>query len=177
MWYGGYLRPPKANNRNVLRPYTEAMKKLLKKGYRAKKRPSGHEITDKFNQDNNGSIPPNLLELGNNDSNSNYMRECKKNGIKPHPARFPRKFPEFFIKFLTDTGNLVIDPFAGSNTTGYVSEYLERQWLAFEIEESYIQASHFRFGLDSYHYHIADHDTDVESQLKLFSSSDNYDDS
>ena len=177
VWWLSRTEYPKANNRNVLRPYTEAMKKLLKKGYRAKKRPSGHDITHKFSQNNNGSIPPNLLELGNNDSNSNYMRECKKNGINPHPARFPRKFPEFFIKFLTDTGNLVVDPFAGSNTTGYVSEYLGRQWLAFEIEESYIQASHFRFGLDSYHHEIADDDKDAESQLKLFSGSDNYGDS
>ncbi len=177
VWWLSKTEYPKANNRNVLCPYTEAMKQLLKKGYRPQKRPSGHDITHKFNQDNNGSIPPNLLELGNNDSNSNYMRECKKNGIKPHPARFPRKFPEFFIKFLTDTGNLVVDPFAGSNTTGYVSEYLERQWLAFEIEESYIRASHFRFELDLYHYDVADYDTDVEPQLKLFSASEDYGDS
>ncbi len=177
VWWLSKTEYPKANNRNVLNPYTEAMKKLLKKGYRATKRPSGHEITHKFNQDNNGSIPPNLLELGNNDSNSNYMRECKKNGIKPHPARFPRKFPEFFIKFLTDLEDLVVDPFAGSNTTGYASEYLKRRWLAFEIEESYIQASHFRFGLDSYQYDVEDRDTDMEAQLRLYSSSEDYGDS
>ena len=105
------------------------------------------------------------------------MRECKKNGIKPHPARFPRKFPEFFIKFLTDLGDLVVDPFAGSNTTGYVSEYLERQWLAFEIEESYIQASHFRFGLDSYHSDFEDRDKDTGAQLRLYSASEDYGDS
>lgn len=177
VWWLSKSEYPKANNRNVLNPYTEAMKKLLKKGYRATKRPSGHEITHKFNQDNNGSIPPNLLELGNNDSNSNYMRECKKNGIKPHPARFPRKFPEFFIKFLTDVRDLVVDPFAGSNTTGYVSEYLERQWLAFEIEKSYIQASHFRFGLDSYQYDCEDRDREMGTQLRLYSSSEDYGDS
>lgn len=145
VWWLSKTEYPKANNRNVLRPYTEAMKRLLERGYRAKKRPSGHDITHKFNRDNNGAIPPNLLELGNNDSNSAYMKRCQEYGIKPHPARFPKKFPEFFIKFLTNENDLVLDPFAGSNTTGYVAENLQRQWLAFELEESYLHASSFRF--------------------------------
>lgn len=145
VWWLSKGEYPKANNRNVLKPYTEAMKRLLERGYRAKKRPSGHDITPKFSRNNNGAIPPNLLELGNNDSNSNYMKRCQENGIKPHPARFPKKFPEFFIKFLTDEGDLILDPFAGSNTTGYIAENLHRKWLAFELEESYLRASLFRF--------------------------------
>jgi len=65
--------------------------------------------------------------------------------MKPHPARFPHGLPEFFIKFLTDPGDLVIDPFAGSNITGEVAERLQRRWLAFEIVEEYLEASKFRF--------------------------------
>jgi len=145
VWWLSKTEYPKANNRKVLRPYTEAMKRLLERGYRAKKRPSGHDITHKFNRDNNGAIPPNLLELGNNDSNSTYMKRCQEYGIKPHPARFPKKFPEFFLKFLTDENDLVLDPFAGSNTTGYVAENLCRKWLAFELDESYLRTSAFRF--------------------------------
>jgi site-specific DNA-methyltransferase (cytosine-N4-specific) len=145
VWWLSKSEYPKANNRNVLRPYTEAMKQLLQNGYRAKKRPSGHNITPKFSRENEGAIPPNLLELGNNDSNSSYMRRCNEAGIKPHPARFPKQFAEFFIKFLTDEGDLVLDPFAGSNTTGYVAEALARQWLAFELNEPYLEGSRFRF--------------------------------
>lgn len=136
---------PKANNRNVLKPYTKAMEQLLKKGYKAKMRPSGHDITGKFQKDNNGSIPPNLLEMGNNDSNSEYMKKCNEAGIKPHPARFPRKFAEFFISFLTNESDLVFDPFAGSNTTGSVAENMNRRWLAFELKEDYLKGSKFRF--------------------------------
>ncbi|MGI8669653.1 MAG: DNA methyltransferase, partial [Aridibacter sp.] len=88
VWWLSKSEYPKANNRNVLRPYTKAMKNLLKNGYKAKMRPSGHNITKKFNKDNKGAIPPNLLELGNNDSNSQYMKGCKEAGIKPHPAKF-----------------------------------------------------------------------------------------
>jgi site-specific DNA-methyltransferase (cytosine-N4-specific) len=145
VWWLSKTEYPKANNRNVLRPYTPAMKSLLKKGYRAKMRPSGHNITHKFSRDNEGAIPPNLLELGNNDSNSGYMKGCAEVGIKPHPAKFPKKFAEFFINFLTNEADLVLDPFAGSNTTGYAASLLNRQWLAFEVVESYLAGSRFRF--------------------------------
>ena len=145
VWWLSKTEYPKANNRNVLRPYTQAMIKLLENGYKAKKRPSGHDITEKFSRDNKGAIPPNLLELGNNDSNSFYMRKCQEMEIKPHPAKFPSRFAEFFIKFLTDGDDVVLDPFAGSNTTGYVAQILNRRWIAFEIVESYLEASRFRF--------------------------------
>ena len=121
------------------------MKKLLENGYKAKLRPSGHDISENFSKDNKGAIPPNLLELANTDSNSAYLRECRKHGTKPHPARFPHGLPEFFIKFLTEPGDLVVDPFAGSNITGEVAERLGRRWLAFEIVEEYLQVSMFRF--------------------------------
>jgi site-specific DNA-methyltransferase (cytosine-N4-specific) len=148
VWWLSKTEYPKADNRQVLKPYTNAMKSLLKNGYKAKLRPSGHNITEKFNKDHGGAIPPNILELGNNESNSDYMLRCKEKGMKPHPARFPKRFAEFFIKFLTDKGDIVFEPFAGSNTTGYVAEILERKWISCEITESYIQNSILRFMVD-----------------------------
>lgn len=145
VWWLSVTENPKADNRNVLRPYSESMKQLLKNGYKPKLRPSGHDISHKFSKDNNGAIPPNLLELANTESNSGYLRRCKDQGIKPHPARFPASFAEFFIKLTTEKNDLILDPFAGSNTTGFVAEYLQRQWLAFELEESYLQGSICRF--------------------------------
>jgi site-specific DNA-methyltransferase (cytosine-N4-specific) len=145
VWWLSKTEFPKADNKKILRPYTDAMKSLLKNGYKAKLRPSGHNITEKFNKDHGGAIPPNVLELGNNESNSDYMLRCKENGEKPHPARFPRRFAEFFINFLTDRGDIVFDPFSGSNTTGYVAETLERKWISCEVTESYIKNSKLRF--------------------------------
>jgi DNA modification methylase len=145
VWWLSKTEQPKASNRNVLKPYSEAMKYLLKKGYKSKLRPSGHDISDKFINDNGGSIPPNLLEIANTESNSYYMRKCKELGLKPHPARFPKDFADFFIKFLTDEGDIVIDPFAGSNTTGSSAESLKRHWTSFELNESYIKGSILRF--------------------------------
>ncbi len=136
---------PKANNRNVLAEYSDDMRRLIERGYRAKERPSGHNITHKFQKDLGGSIPANLIEAGNNDSNGSYMTRCKEAGIKPHPARFPATLPDFFVRLLTDEGDVVVDPFAGSNTTGRVAEDRQRRWLGFDLDHGYVSASRFRF--------------------------------
>ena len=73
------------------------------------------------------------------------MGACKAIGIKGHPARFPSKLPEFFIRLLTDPGDLVVDIFAGSNTTGMVAEHEGRRWLSFELSRDYAAASVLRF--------------------------------
>ena len=145
IWWLSKTAYPKASNWRVLKPYSDSMKKLLMKGYKAKLRPSGHDISEKFSKAHKGAIPPNLLSLANTDSNSAYLRECRQRGIKPHPARFPHGLPEFFILFLTEPGDLVVDPFAGSNVTGEVAERLARRWLAFELVEEYLEASKLRF--------------------------------
>lgn len=147
-----------ADNRRVLAPYSDSMKSLLKNGYKPALRPSGHNISDKFQVDNGGAIPPNLLQMStreetptdvlsfsNTDSQSHYLRRCKEEAIKPHPARFPQALPEFFLKFLTQPGDLVIDTFAGSNVTGAAAERLGRQWISIELDPSYVAGSQFRF--------------------------------
>lgn len=145
VWWLSKTENPKADNRNVLKPYSESMKGLLRNGYKAKMRPSGHDISNKFSTDNGGAIPPNLLELANTESNSYYMKRCKELGLRPHPARFPKDFADFFIKFATDEGDVVLDPFAGSNTTGISAENLNRRWVAIEITEPYLMGSRIRF--------------------------------
>lgn len=145
VWWLSKTENPKSDNRQVLKPYSDSMKALLKNGYKAQLRPSGHDISDKFSTDNGGAIPPNLLELANTESNSYYMKRCKELGVKPHPARFPKSFADFFIKFTTSEDDLVLDPFAGSNTTGFAAEMLGRRWKAIEIQESYLDISKIRF--------------------------------
>ncbi len=145
VWWLSKRAFPKADNRKILSPYSLSMMGLLKNGYKAKKRPSGHDISEKFQKDNNGAIPPNLLSISNTSSNDYYQRRCREEGIEPHPARFPSKLPETFINFCTDRDDLVLDPFAGSNVTGEVAEKLERRWIAIEIDKTYLRASKFRF--------------------------------
>ena len=148
VWWFGKTRWPKANVSNVLAEYSDRMKKLLEDPdgfYTPKKRPSGHDIGRAFAKDNGGAIPSNLLQISNSESNGSYLRGCKTVGVKGHPARFPAKLPEFFIRFLTEPGDLVLDIFAGSNTTGNVAECEGRKWLAFDERLDYLAASSFRF--------------------------------
>jgi site-specific DNA-methyltransferase (cytosine-N4-specific) len=145
IWWLSKDPHPKASNLKVLQPYSESMELLLKNGYKAKLRPSGHNISDKFSKRNEGAIPSNLLQIANTESNSRYLRACRDKGIKPHPARYPASLPEFFIQMLTDPGDLVVDPFAGSNVTGEVCEKLGRRWIAIDTVEQYLEGSKFRF--------------------------------
>lgn len=168
VWWLSKTPWPKADNRAVLKPYSEDMQRLSQRGVRATTRPSGHAIKSTFSStDAGGSIPPNVIEerdetdleqvpldlvppdmlkFGNNAATDQYTKRCKEAGIKIHPARFPVALPEFFIKLLTSPGDLVLDPFAGSNTTGAVAESLERRWIAVDNLEPYLEASKFRFG-------------------------------
>lgn len=148
VWWLSKSEWPKADITKVLAPYSDRMKKLLEDPdafYTPKLRPSGHDIGKSFGKDNGGAIPPNLLQIPNSESNGQYLDGCKLVGGKQHPARFPLKLPEFFINMLTDPGDLVLDIFAGSNTTGQAAQAQRRCWLAFELSREYVGSSAFRF--------------------------------
>ena len=148
VWWFSRSPEPKADITRVLVPYSERMKKLLKnpeKYYRPKARPSGHDIAMAFGRDNGGAIPSNLLEIPNTESNSSYLRRCKMMGRDRHPARFPSALPRFFIQFLTDPEDVVLDIFSGSNTTGQVAEELGRRWISMELNREYAALSAVRF--------------------------------
>ncbi len=165
VWWMAKSDRPKADNRRVLRPYSERMSSLLKRGrYNSGGRPSEHEISETgFLADHGGSIMPNLLELESSDlngslrlpesmlrfantqSNDEFHRRCQASGLTPHPARMPAGLAGFFVEFLTEPGDLVLDPFAGSNTTGYVAEAMDRRWVAVEADAHYAKQARLRF--------------------------------
>lgn len=174
LWLAKDADQAKADNRRVLKRYSDSMEALLKNGYQHRARPSGHDISANFARRNDGAIPPNLigsadqsgdglagepwelqfpnlLAISNTASNDRYQRELKARSLKPHPARFPAGLPGFFIEFLTEPGDLVLDPFAGSNMTGAVAEELGRRWVSCDLDRegdrrgTYVRASAFRF--------------------------------
>lgn len=148
VWWMSRSTRPKANNRNVLVPYSKSMQSLLKRGsYNSGARPSEHRIGEtSFLADHGGAIPPNVLTVSNTQSTDPYRAYCRSEDLKIHPARMPPEMAEFFIRLLTDQGDIVFDPFGGSNTTGAASETLGRQWFATEPSVEYIEGSRGRFG-------------------------------
>lgn len=147
LWWLSPSSRPKANNRNVLQEYSASMKKLLKtKRFNSGKRPSEHQVSEEsFATDHGGAIPPNVLSMSNTSASDSYQLYCRTNDIGFHPARMQPGLPEFFINFLTDPGDIVLDPFGGSNTTGAAAERLKRRWVAIEPTDHYIQGSIGRF--------------------------------
>ena len=123
------------------------MLKLLKnQKYNSGMRPSEHHISEtSFLTNHGGAIPSNVLTFPNTSSVDDYRRYCKDKEIKAHPARMHPGIAEFFIRLLTDTNDVVLDPFAGSNTTGAVAEKLGRKWLSIEPLPDYVAGSLGRF--------------------------------
>ena len=175
IWWMSPSTRPKADNRKVLREYSSSMKRLIETGrYNAGPRPSQHNIgTESFKTDNGGAIPSNVgdamalpsldvtitpkrfadfltqttnvLKAANTVSSDDYRKFCLDRSVPVHPARMPQSLVEFFLRFLTDEGDTVLDPFAGSNTTGAVAESLGRRWLSIEADWSYATHSIGRF--------------------------------
>ncbi len=190
VWWLSPSENPKASNRRVLKPYSVSQKTLMRNGYKPGMRPSEHQISDKFGTDNGGAIPPNIIEAGednitgepvfamklmepldplvpvnviaasNTSSNDIYQKRCREANIAPHPARFPNALPEFVIGLCTEPGDIVLDPFAGSNTTGAVAERMGRRWIGLELSEEYLKGSRFRFEKEAI--------TDIAEQPGLF---------
>jgi site-specific DNA-methyltransferase (cytosine-N4-specific) len=147
IWWFSKTEHPKADNRNVLVPYTPAMENLIKRGtYNHGERPSGHKISKSgFLTDNGGSIPRSALIYANTGFDTDYREWCKKKGIPQHPARMPISLADFFINFLTDKNDLVLDPFGGSCTTGKSAELLKRKWICVEQNKEYLLGAKGRF--------------------------------
>jgi site-specific DNA-methyltransferase (cytosine-N4-specific) len=162
VWWMSRTERPKADNSNVLVAYSKHMRRLLKRrSYNAGKRPSGHVISKKgFLKNRGGAIAPSVLDVTDGPDktlpdallkfagtavDSDYQDYCERWALEPHPARMQSSLAAFFIEFLTDKKDLVLDPFAGSNTTGAVAETLGRGWVSVEADLSYAKGSRGRF--------------------------------
>lgn len=147
VWWMSRTERPKADNRRVLVPYSPSMRKLIEtKKYNSGPRGSGFNIGEKsFLTDHGGAIPPNVLSYANTQAATPYRKYCREHGLTPHPAPMQTKLVEFFVNFLTDPGDLVFDPFGGSNTTGAVAERLDRRWISSEPNLNYILGSKGHF--------------------------------
>lgn len=73
------------------------------------------------------AYPTNVLHLAT---------ECNN---KNHSAAFPEELPEWFIKLFTKENDLVLDPFAGSGTTLFVSKRMRRNSIGIEIMKEYYE--------------------------------------
>lgn len=127
----------------IRKPYSDQMLRLFKEtpggGRSEHTRPSRHSFDLSHTwKDKGGADPGSVLTISNTSSNDTFHRLCKQFGVG-HPARFPEKLAEFFIKAGTNEGDIVLDPFGGSGTTAIVSQKMGRNFIYIEINPDYCE--------------------------------------
>ncbi len=159
-WYSPTVRP-QSNNMAILTPYKDGQRKLMAKGsYNHGSRPSEHKISvDGFVTNNGGAIRGStftadsseeqeigsVIRMSNTQRDKGYYEWCRSQELTMHPARMPVSLAKLFIQFLTREGDLVLDPFGGSCTTGQAAEELQRKWIAVEMDSNYLAGARGRF--------------------------------
>lgn len=173
VWWFSKTPHPKATNLSVLKEYSDSMKSILKKKkYNSGQRPSGHKIGEtSFLKNHGGAISPSFLDfnqkylfntlnasmsLSNSGQQKDYQNHCDEHALKRHPARMQSSLVDFFVHFLTDEGDTIMDIFAGSNTTGWRSQELNRKWVGIERDWEYGIGSLGRFPSLSKNFEIKD---------------------
>ena len=139
-----------ADNRRVLQPHSERHLKLMAAGGESRTAEfSGGAYKIKpgsFGNETAGKIPRNILTIAHRDSDQDPSRNyAKERGWPAHPAPMPLKLAEFFVQFLSELGDLVVDPFGGMATTGKAAENHGRRWLITEKCREYIESASERF--------------------------------
>ena len=77
-----------------------------------------------------GKVPNTIFSF----NNASALRGQEGN---KHPTAFHPDLPKWFIKWLTDEGDVVLDPFMGSGTVARVCKEMNRQWIGFELNAAY----------------------------------------
>lgn len=140
----------KSNNRRVLQEHTERHLELIRAGgeqreavfsdgaYRVRPGSFGNETP--------GRIPRNILRFGHRcRAQSEYKKAAQGLGLPVHGAPMPARLAAFLIEFLSEPGDVVADPFAGSFTTPAEAERLGRRWLATDTMAEYVLGGSTRF--------------------------------
>ena len=78
-----------------------------------------------------------------------------------HPAPYHRQLPEYFINFLTDQGDTILDPFSGIGTTGLPCRDTNRNYIGYELNPKYVEFSRKRIeGEELDHWLVCQYDLD-----------------
>ncbi|WP_278884847.1 DNA-methyltransferase [[Ruminococcus] torques] len=112
----------------IRRPYESHSVKTYE-GYEYKPRSNGNTYVRK-----NKKIQPNPLGA----LPKNIITGPVSARIGNHQATQPFYLPEKYIKAVTEEGDLVVDPWLGSGTTGYVAVTLGRRFAGFDMVEEYV---------------------------------------
>lgn len=110
--------------------YHEGEKRRANKG--------GHNVTNGSGMNMGSRCAPDMVRP------SNVLFLATDSTNHKHPATFPIGLPEFFIKLLTEEGDIVCDPFMGSGTTLVAAKQLKRHYIGSDIKQEYVDITEDR---------------------------------
>lgn len=149
-WFTNDPTRVRADNRRVLQPHTERHLRLMASG--GEKREAvyadgAYRLKEgNFGKETPGKIPRNVLNFSHNcPDHRQHRRDAEALGLPAHGAPMPKSLAGFLIEFLTEPGDLVVDPFGGKLTTAKAAEDLGRRWLTTEWILDYVRAAAERF--------------------------------
>lgn len=140
----------RSDNRRVLEPHSDRHQALIRAGgeQRSQSYSDGaYRIhPGRFSTPTPGRIPKNVLVRGHSCTDARrYRKDARDLGLPVHGARQPLSIPEFLVRFLSDVGDLIVDPFGGTVTTGMAAQRQGRRWLVVEAMLDYLRAGAVRF--------------------------------
>ena len=69
---------------------------------------------------------------------------CQGHERTKHPTQKPVQLMQHFVKIASNPGDLILDPFMGSGSTGVAALSLDRDFVGFEIDPSYVEIARSR---------------------------------
>lgn len=149
-WLTNDPRAVRSDNRRVLREHTERHLRLMQNGGEQRDQvfsDGAYRVhPGRFGNQTDGKIPRNVLTFGHSCSDQRaYKRAARAAGLPAHGAPMPLALASFLIEFLSEPGDLIVDPFGGSFTTAKAAERLGRRWLSSECMLEYVLGGATRF--------------------------------
>lgn len=150
LWFCNEPNKCIADNRRVLEPHTETHKKLIATGGEKRTSVNGdgaYRLREgSYSNLTDGRIPRNVLSISNNcKSQRSYKKVARSMGLQAHGATMPLALARKLVRFLSDVGQLVVDPCGGSMTTSLACELEGRRWASTELSFDYIRGGAERF--------------------------------
>jgi site-specific DNA-methyltransferase (cytosine-N4-specific) len=150
LWFTNDPLAVRSDNRRVLEPHTDKHKAFMKNGGDKRTVAFGDGAyklrPGSFGRETPGRIPKNIVEVGHACSDTNAVRRAAKSlGQSAHGAMFPTRLCDFFVRFLTEKNDLVVDPFGGSQKVALSAERHNRRWVTTERMYEYLQQAQALF--------------------------------